>query len=155
MNWLGPVIRRWAGAQKDLGLIPFWLSLFFNNYGLWTVKLWPERSFRLSLKSHFFKLCCWLCVCVCVHVQIIVAMFWFPVLCFVMGYVPKFGETARKKYLKKTLKKTSLQNIFLLLLFFIIVPSCHFDYFLCFSSLYLHAILSISEVGAFLLKTCL
>ena len=33
-----------------------------------TMKLWPEWSFRLSLKSHFFKLCRWLCVCVCVCV---------------------------------------------------------------------------------------
>ena len=66
MNWLGLVGRRWAGAQKDLGLILLWLSSLFNNCGLCTMKLWPEWSFRLSLKSHFFKLCRWLCVCVCV-----------------------------------------------------------------------------------------
>ena len=93
---------------------------------------WPEWFFRLSLKSHFFKLCCWLCVCVCVcvcvHVQIIAAMFWFLVRCFVTGYVPEFGETAHKK---NTHPKTIIRNrINLFCVFFILVPSCHFDYFL-------------------------
>ena len=39
MNWLGLAGRRWAGAQKDLGLIPLRLSSLFNNCGLCAMKL--------------------------------------------------------------------------------------------------------------------
>ena len=60
-------------------------------------------SFKSSLKSHLFKLSCWLCVwicgvCVCgVCVHMCKCVFTVLVLCFVMGYVFQFGEIAHER----------------------------------------------------------